>query len=142
MTLVKFNNNVLPKTFNSLFEDFLTDAPSSWAKSASLPPVNIYETKDGYHLELSAPGRNKEDFQVSLEKGLLTISFDKKEEVKNEELKAIRKEFGHAAFKRTFTVDDKIDAERIEAKYENGILKFYLPKKEEVKQSPKQISIQ
>jgi HSP20 family protein len=141
MTLVKFNNSPLPKTFNNLFDEFFNE-PSAWSKSVALPPVNIFESKDGYHLELSTPGRQKEDFQVSLEKGLLTISFDKKEEPKNEELKAIRKEFGHPSFKRTFTVDDKIDAEKIEAKYENGILKFYLPKKEEVKQSPKQISIQ
>ena len=142
MTLVKFNNNALPKSIDRLFEDFFNESTTGWSKNAPLTPVNIYESNDGYHLELNAPGRNKEDFQVSLEKGLLTISIDKKEEPKNEDWKAIRREFSHSPFKRTFTVDDKIDAEKIEAKYENGILKFYLPKKEEVKQSPKQISIQ
>ena len=139
MTLVKFNNSPLPKSFNSIFDDFFNESPAAWTKN---PPVNIYESKDGYHLELSVPGRSKEDFKVALEKGLLTISFDKKEENKNEELKTVRREFGSTSFKRSFTVDEKIDTEKIEAKYENGILNFYLPKKEEVKQAPKQISIQ
>src|SRR4051812_6794293 len=142
MTLVKFNNRPLPKTFNNLFDEWFNEFPATWAKDGNTPPVNIYESKDGYHLELSAPARNKEDFKVDLENGLMTISFEKKEEAKNEELKTIRKEFGNTSFKRSFTLDDKINVEAIEAKYENGVLKFYLPKKEQVKNSPKQIQVQ
>ena len=144
MTVLKFNHKPVAKSFNSLFDEFFNDLPTTWTKDAgtAVPAVNIYENKDGYLLELNAPGRNKEDFNVSLEKGLLTISYEKKEEAKNEDLKALRTEFGNSSFKRSFTVDDKIDGERIEAKYENGILKFFLPKKEEVKVTPKQISIQ
>ena len=144
MTVLKFNQKPVSKSFNSLFDEFFNELPTTWTKDAgaSLPAVNIYESKDGYHLELNAPGRNKEDFSVSLENGLLTISYDKKEEAKNEELKAIRREFANNSFKRSFSVDEKIDGEKIEAKYENGVLKFFLPKKEEVKVTPKQISIQ
>ena len=144
MTVLKFNHRPVTKSFNSLFDEFFNELPTTWTKNAGtvVPAVNIYESKDGYQLELNAPGRNKEDFNVSLENGLLTISYDKKEEVKNEELKAIRSEFSNNSFKRSFTVDEKIDGEKIEARYENGVLKFFLPKKEEVKVTPKQISIQ
>ncbi len=143
MTLVKLNNQ-LPRTFNSLFHDLLQEFPVVNGKdwNNNIPPVNIAETTDAYHLELSVPGRNKEDFNVSSEKGLLTISFEKKEETKNEDVKSVRREFSFQSFKRSFSLDDKIDAEKIEAKYENGLLKFLLPKKEQAKDTTKQISIQ
>ena len=104
--------------------------------------MNIHETKDAYHLELSAPGRNKEDFQLSIDKGQLTIAFEKKEETKTEDYKTVRKEFSFKSFKRTFNLDDRIDTNGIQAKYENGVLKLLLPKKAEQKENTKQISIQ
>jgi HSP20 family protein len=84
---------------------------------------------------------NKEDFKVSLEKGILTISFEKKTETNNKDYKTHRKEFAFTSFKRNFSVDDKINTEAIQAKYDNGILKLLLPKKEEVKSLPKEITI-
>jgi len=127
-----------------LFQDLLNELPVVSGKdwNSNVPPTNIVETADAYHLELSVPGRNKEDFNVNIDKGLLTISFEKKEETKNEDVKGIRKEFSYQSFKRSFSLDDKIDTEKIQAKYENGILKFLLPKKEQAKDTTKQISIQ
>jgi len=55
--------------------------------------------------------------------------------------KFIRKEFSYKAFKRSFTIDEKIDAANISAKYENGVLKVQLPKKEELKVTPKEIAV-
>lgn len=139
MTIVKH------KPINSLFDEFFNNFPATWGKDYnqgwSVPPVNIHETTDGYHLELNAPGRNKEDFKVSVENGLLSISFEKKEEAEQKDYKTIRREFAYKSFKRSFSIDDNINADGIQAKYENGVLKLYLPKKEEVKQSPKQINI-
>jgi HSP20 family protein len=106
------------------------------------PAVNIVENNEAYHLELMAPGRNKEDFAVAVEKDLLTISYTAKEEVKVEGLKTVRKEYSLQSFKRSFNLDEKINADGIQAKYENGILKLYLPKKAEVTQPAKSISIQ
>ena len=106
------------------------------------PAVNIVETPDAYHLELNVPGRNKEDFNVAVDKGLLTISYEKKEEAKNEDAKVVRREFNFQSFKRSFTVDEKINTEAIQAKYENGLLKLLLPKKAESQQPVKTISIQ
>jgi len=144
MTFVKVNNPV-QKSINQFFDEFLNEIPSTWNRNVQNvfnPPVNILETKDAYHMELNAPGRNKEDFKINIENGLLTISFDKKAENVSEDAKSVRKEFSFESFKRSFNIDEKIQADNIQAKYENGVLKLYLPKKEEVKENPKQISIQ
>ena len=139
MTLVKHN----PASI--LLDEFFSGFPASWGKDAashSFPAVNVHETKDGYHVELNAPGRNKEDFKVNLEKALLTISYENKNEQENKDYKTIRKEFSYSSFKRSFTVDEKIDTAGIQAKYENGVLKVYLPKKEELVVAPQQIAVQ
>src|ERR1700748_1327339 len=143
MTLVKVNNNG-QKSLSSFVDEFFQGFPASYGRdeSFSFPPVNIHETTDAYHLELSAPGRSKEDFKLSVDHGQLTIAFEKKEETKTEEYKTIRKEFSFKSFKRTFNLDEHVDTDGIQAKYENGVLKFLLPKKAEVKESAKQISIQ
>jgi HSP20 family protein len=143
MTLVKVNNNG-HKSLSGFVDEFFQGFPAGLGRDESFgfPPVNIHETSDAFHLELSAPGRSKEDFKLALDNGLLTISFEKKEENKTEEYKTIRKEFSFKSFKRSFNLDDKIDSNGIQAKYENGVLKLYLPKKEQVKESTKQITIQ
>ena len=142
MTLVKVNN----RPFGNLFSDFLSEFPVS-ARSFgqelfAFPQTNIHETPEAYHLELNAPGRTKEDFKIKVEQGLLTVSFEKKEETANsDDYKTLRREFEFKSFKRSFSVDEKIDVENIQAKYENGVLKLLLPKKEDSKQSAKEISI-
>jgi HSP20 family protein len=143
MTLVKFNNRPV-KTFDNLFDELFNGVPTNWhPNQKSAVPVNIHEAKDGYHLEFLAAGRNKEDFKVEVEKGLLTISFEAKETAQPEnDYKTVRREFSISSFKRSFNVDDKIDVDNIQAKYENGVLKVYLPKKEEVAPTGKQINVQ
>lgn len=140
MTFVKH-----PVQVNNLFDELFNNIPANWGNGFSTqvgnPKVNIHETADGYHLELIAAGRNKEDFKINLDKDLLTISFEKKEAVENKDYKTIRKEFTLNSFKRSFSLDEKIQAEGIQAKYENGILKLYLPKKEQITQAPKEITI-
>jgi len=146
MTLVKVNQHPVQKGFSSFFDEVLNDFPAfnswGWNKDGiGTVPVNIYETPDAYHLELNAPGRNKEDFKLNVEKGLLTIGFEKKEENKTEGQKTVRREFAYQSFKRSFNLEDGIDADNIQAKYENGLLKLVLPKKEQVKQNARQINV-
>jgi HSP20 family protein len=141
MTLVKNNyrnlDNLLDEFFKPTFPAMGRD--SNW----SIPAVNIHENNEAFHLELLAPGLNKEDFKVNLEKGLLTISYEHKTEADNKDYKTHRREFSYSSFKRSFNLDEKnINADAIQAKYENGVLKLYLPKKEEVKVMPKQITIE
>ncbi|MBX2931426.1 MAG: Hsp20/alpha crystallin family protein [Chitinophagaceae bacterium] len=143
MTLVKH----YPKSINNLFDDFLFgNFPTVWGREQTenyfMPAVNVHETNEGYHIELNAPGLNKDDFKINIDNNILTVSFEKKEQTDNKEYKTIRREFNYQSFKRSFTLDDKVNAEGIQAKYDNGILKLFLPKKEEVKAMPKQITIQ
>jgi len=145
MTLVKVNNP-MTKSFDGLVNDFFNEFPATLGKTIredviGFPPVNICENADAYQLEIAAPGLEKSDFNLNLDKNILTISSEKKEENKEENSKLIRKEFSYKAFKRSFTVDEKIDAANISAKYENGILKVALPKKEELKAAPKEITV-
>jgi HSP20 family protein len=143
MTLVKVNNNG-QRSLSHFVDEFFQGFPAGLGKEENLgfPPVNIHETADAYHLELSAPGRSKEDFKIAIDNGQLTISFEKKEETKTEEYKTVRKEFSFRSFKRSFNLDEKIDSNGIQAKYDNGVLKLLLPKKEQVKDAAKQITIQ
>jgi len=146
MTLVKVNNP-MSKSFDGLMNELFNELPASFGKTMredvlNFPPVNIVEKNDNYHLQLSAPGFEKTDFNIKLDGKLLTISAEKTAEKSTENEKMIRKEFSQKSFKRSFTVDDKIDASGINAKYENGILKLDLPKKEEVKNATKEITIQ
>lgn len=133
------------KSVTNVFDELFNVFPATWENNVTnnvTAPVNINESETGFQLELNVPGRNKEDFIINVDKGLLTISYEKKEQTEKKEFKSIRKEFTVSSFKRSFTLDEKINAENIEAKYENGILNVFLPKKEEVKVAPKQISIQ
>ena len=146
MTLVKVNNPI-NKSFDGLMNELFNELPASFGKTMredvlNFPPVNIVEKNDGYHLQLSAPGLDKADFNIKLDGKLLTISTEKVAEKAVENEKMIRKEFSIKSFKRSFTVDEKIDASGINAKYENGILTLVLPKKEEVKNAAKEITIQ
>lgn len=143
MTLVNLNNRPT-HTIDSLIDTWFNGFPANLENRQGIPgspASNIYSTKEAFHIELNVPGRSKEDLKVNIEKGLLTVSADKLED-KGDERKALRREFSLPAFKRSFTLNDTIDTEKIEAKYENGLLKFVLPRKEEAKPEVRQISIQ
>jgi len=146
MTLVKVNNP-LSKSFDGLINEIFNDLPATFGKTFredvfSFPPVNIVESPNTYQLAVAAPGLEKADFVIKLDGNLLTISSEKKTPQSNETEKVIRKEFSNKSFKRSFTLDEKIEANAIEAKYENGILKLNLPKKEIAKATTKEITIQ
>jgi HSP20 family protein len=145
MSLVKFKHYSGPNSFNNLMGDFLTQIPSLFRDDLATSfgqsiPANIKEIQDGYELEIVAPGFRKEDFKINLEKNLLTISAEKKPEKESE--KHIRREYKYQSFERSFILNEKIDIEKIEAKYENGVLTLNLRNKAEVKTPVKQITIQ
>lgn len=139
-----FNNRPVNRQLDHFINDFF-NLPSVWNNPSreltSLPPANVHETDNGYQLEINAPGRNKEDFKVNVDKDLLTVSYEKKDENNVESGPSIRREFIFNSFTRSFSLDKKIDVSNIQAKYENGILKIDLPSKPEVKEEVKQITI-
>lgn len=141
MTTLKFNQPTL-KTLDSFLDNLLSDLPVvKNSSSMNFPAVNIFETTDDYQLEFNVPGRKKEDFKITVDKNILTVSFEKKEEQKQETKQFIKREFVMQSFKRSFTLDEKINSDDINARYEDGILFLTLPKKEEVKVVPKEISV-
>lgn len=139
--LVKVNNRPMHRTFNSIFDELFNEFPVKMESKLHVPAVNVHETENAYEMELNVPGRKKEDFKINLEDGLLTISFEKKEE-NTTNGKTLRREFSYQSFKRSFNLDETVDADNIQAKYENGILILTLPKKEQAKPAKKEISIQ
>lgn len=146
MTLVKVNGSPAKRTYNNFFDEWLNEW-TNFGRDDKMEqyyqvPVNIHETKDAYHLEVKTPGLKKEDIKINIEDGLLTISYEQKEETKSEDYKTVRREFKYHSFKRSFTLSDKIDAEHIQGKYEDGILKVLIPKKAEAQVASKQIEIQ
>jgi HSP20 family protein len=148
MTYVRFNNKPINQSFNNFVHDLFPVLPSiikddlNGFSGRSSVPVNISEQENSYQLDLVAPGLNKDDFKISLENGLLTVSAEKKSGEEKKTEKMIRREFTFQSFKRSFTLDENVDAEKIDARYENGVLTLNLPKKEEVKAATKEISVQ
>lgn len=151
MTSAKFERKPFEGTFSNLVDGLFTDLPvfiknefNNLGGKNSVP-VNVKETAKSYLLEVAAPGFEKSDFNINLEQQVLTISAGKKEEGKEDAdngiSKMIRREFRLNSFKRSFTLDDKIDATNIDASYINGILTLNLPKKEAVKASATEITI-
>jgi HSP20 family protein len=106
------------------------------------PAVNIVEGKDDFRIEVAAPGLEKKDFNIDLDHNVLTISSEKKEERKEEDKKFMRREFSYTSFKRSFTLPNTVDANKIEANHKDGILNITIPKREEAKEKPpRQIKI-
>jgi HSP20 family protein len=143
MTLAKRNGN-LTNSLPGLFDDFFTRDLFDWGTSnfsgagTTLPAVNVKETADNFQVEMAAPGMNKEDFKVELNNNVLTISSEKKHEHEEKDgEKYSRKEFSYQSFQRSFQLSkEAVDADNIQAKYENGVLRLSIPKREEVKQKP------
>ena len=149
MTLARLSNSEfpsIPSFFNRFFEGDLMD----WSNSnfagvnSTLPAVNVRETEDEFLIDVAAPGMKKDDFKVDFDNGRLTISSEIKDEnTEKSGGKFTRREYRYQSFQRSFTVPENlVDGEKIQAKYNDGILNITLPKREEVKPKPaRQIKI-
>jgi len=120
-----FNRDLIPSVFTSNFNTGIT-----------LPKVNIKETANDFAVEMAVPGLKKSDFQIEIDNQVLSISTETKEENERKEENYTRREFGYSSFKRTFTLPESVNADKINASYNEGILSILLPKKEEAKQKP------
>jgi HSP20 family protein len=130
--------------FSRMLENFLTDVPSIFRSdfTETTPAINVMEKDDSYLVEVAAPGLKKEDFKVNLDNDILTISSEKEIKTENRDGRFTKKEFSYSSFERSFTLPNTTEAEKIEAKYENGILGIKIPKKEiAIRKPAKQIKI-
>ena len=139
MSLVKTKNQgtLIPSVFTDFFDTDKFFGPRWFEREfeQTLPAVNIKESGKQFNVELAAPGFSKNDFKINVEDDVLTISAEKTEEKKNENERYTRHEHSYSSFSRSFTLPQNAVAEKVDAKYENGILKLMLPKKEETKVS-------
>jgi len=145
MTLVKFangqkNHGVNP-FFNDVFDSLLSESFWNDKLASRVPAVNIAETENEFHIELAAPGLKKEDFKISLDKNVLSVSAEKKTENVNEGKKYSKREYSYNSFVRSFTLPETIDHNNIEAEYTDGILKLTVAKKEEAKIQSREIAV-
>ena len=143
MTLLQTNGRVPKYTLPSLIENLFNRDALDWGSEFSntgttIPAVNIKETNDSFEVEMAAPGMEKKDFKIELEGNMLSISSEMQERYENQEDENYsRKEFSYQSFYRTFHLPKEVvNADKIQAKYENGLLRLEIPKREEAKQKP------
>jgi HSP20 family protein len=146
--LVRQNADLFP-SLPSLIEDFFSrdwadSRLANHAYSSTLPAVNVKETNDDFIIEVAAPGMKRDDFKVELDNDVLTISSYREEKKSEQADKSYtRREFSYQSFQRSFSLpENKIEGERIAARYVDGILHITVPKKDEAKIKPiRQIAI-
>jgi HSP20 family protein len=144
MTLVKFNNgqkNVVNPWFSDVFDSIINDSFVNDRFVNKVPAVNIAETENEFNIELAAPGLKKEDFKISLDKNVLTVSAEKKTENVEEGKKYSKREYSYNSFVRSFTLPETADQSKIDAQYNDGVLKLGVAKKEEAKFQSREIAV-
>jgi HSP20 family protein len=131
MSIIRYNSNeFIPTTFSNLVDRFFADSIARTGGSTFIPKVDVVETKDAFEIHLAAPGLSKEDFKIELNDNYLTISGERRfrEEKEGKNFLAIETQYG--SFSRSFTLPENVDASKINAKYNNGILELTVPKDE------------
>ncbi len=143
MTLLT-KSSLFPRT-SSLLDEFFNDERflnPDWGRGWNrVPSANVIEKDDLFQIDLAAPGMKKTDFHVDIDNGQLTISSEQKDETEEKGEHYTRLEFSYNIFSRSFLLPESVNAEKIKAKYEDGILRLELPKKKEVKLKKKEIAI-
>ena len=131
MSIVRYNTNeFVPTPFSTLIDRFFNESVSHNGGRAFIPKVDVLETEAAYEVHVAVPGLSKEDFKIELNDRQLTISGERKFETEKKEknYRAVETQFG--SFRRSFALPENVDAGRINAKYNNGILELTIPKDE------------
>ncbi|MBE8714314.1 Hsp20/alpha crystallin family protein [Sphingobacterium hungaricum] len=136
MALIKFptktvNTDSVNPFVNSVFDNLFNDSFITDRLVTRVPAVNITETQDSFSIELAAPGLQKSDFKINVDKNVLTISVEKKDEAVVEEKLYSKKEYSYTSFTRSFSLPDSVNYSNIDASYIDGVLAVTVGKKEE-----------
>lgn len=130
------NGSYLPTVFEDFFKpwnEWFDSGSTLLQRVLTVPAVNITESKDEYSLSIAVPGMKKEDFHISIDGSMLTISSEKEISKEEKEEKYTRKEYNYSSFSRSFSLPEEVIKDNIQASYHDGVLKLVLPKKEEAK---------
>lgn len=136
MALIKFpaktvNSDVVNPYVNSIFDNLFNDSFITDRLVTRVPAVNIAETEQAFKIELAAPGLQKSDFKINVDKNLISISVEKKDDHVVEEKLYSKREFSYTSFSRSFTLPETVDYNSIEAAYTDGVLIVSVGKKED-----------
>lgn len=143
MSLQKWNNRNLP-LFDTLMDNFFGNNVRllrSTDLGLSTPAANVLETENSYEVELAAPGKSKEDFNVEVDNGAISISSQTETSNESENKTFARKEYSYESFQRSSMLPENVDDSRIEASYTDGVLKIVVPNAEVSKPEAKTIPI-
>ncbi|QNL50067.1 Hsp20/alpha crystallin family protein [Olivibacter sp. SDN3] len=145
MSISRFvDNNKIRKIdpwVNNLFDDLFRDSFGVVNGAAKYPSVNVAESADAFHVEFAVPGFSKEDFKIAVEHDILTVSAEHKAEKLEDARRYSRKEFSYSSFKRSFTLPEAVDVDKIEASYKDGVLVLSVNKKKQEKVEAKEIAV-
>lgn len=131
MSIIRYNTNeFVPTSFSALVDRFLNDSITRAGGSTFIPKTDVVESATAYEVHLAVPGLNKEDFNIEVNDNHLVVSGERKfsNEKKEKNYHAIETHYG--SFSRSFTLPENVDASKINAKYNNGILEITIPKDE------------
>lgn len=147
MNLVRFQKprySVNQSLVDQLFNDFLrNDYHENYLNNCeNSPATNVFETENEFKIQIQLPGFSKENLNINFQNNVLTIKVEKENTEKQEEYKYAHREFEAFNFEKQFRVPKTVDSEKINAKFENGILNILLPKKEEaLEKAPVEIKV-
>lgn len=132
------------RNIQQAFENFL-DMPKDWEFPMTggelFPTVDISETSKDYSIRAEVPGMKKEDIKITINKNVITLAGEKKEEKKSEGQKFHRMESYYGSFQRSFVLPDGIKADKVEASFKDGVLSVTVPKSEETQSKTVEIKV-
>jgi len=131
----------LQREVNRLFESFFDGSPWRAGEAMTAPAVEVADTKEAVVVKVQVPGVSKEQIQIAVSEGALTIKGETKEEEKKEEKNYIRREFHYGAFTRTIPLPAGAQAEKATAQLKDGVLEITIPKSEEARVKEIPISV-
>ncbi len=144
MSLINWNRSSRIPPIDFLLDDFFSNTDALFntrSKSMTVPAANIIEGETSYNVELAAPGKTREDFEVNVENNVLTISSQEEETKESENKNYTRREYSYEGFKRSFRLPENSNPDEIKATYESGLLKISIPKNEETKSETRSIPV-
>ena len=131
MSIIRYNpSDFAPTSFSSLIDKFFNDSMQRSGHNTFIPKVDIIESEKAFELQVEAPGMNKEDFKIEVKDNYLTISGERKFSTEKNEKDFQSVETQYGSFSRSFTLPDSANTDKINAKYNNGMLELVIPKDE------------
>jgi HSP20 family protein len=141
MSLIRFINSRPLSYLEKFFDDGFLRFEDDWFRGDPTGRVNIKETDKDYSIELSAPGFKKEELDIKINDGVLTLTGEKSNESEDKNENYTRREFSKSSFSRSFRIPEDVDENGYDAKFEDGVLKIVVQKPKELPKIEKKIEI-